>query len=149
MEPNDISIILEKYFEGDSTIAEELALQTYFSSSNVAQHLTQYVPLFKFYAHEKTIQTSVKASPKSKKQRVVWLSVAALIFIFLSISMLTIYNNDIPKSTTYGTFDTPEEAFAETQKALNLLSENVNVGVRSVKCINEFENSKNKIFKTN
>ena len=149
MEPHNIEKNLEKYFEGESTVAEEMALQTYFSSPNVAQHLVQYAPLFKFYAQEKTVQMPSKAPPKYKKQRVLWLSVAALVLIFLSICTFTIYNEEVPKSTAYGTFDTPEEAFEETQKALNLLSENVNVGVKSVTYINEFEITKNKIFKTN
>jgi hypothetical protein len=149
MELSNIEDYIKKYFEGESTIAEELALQTYFSNKNVAQHLTQYAPLFEFYAQEKGIEMPQNATLKSKKQQVVWLSSAAAILLFLGICTFTFYTNESPKSTAYGTFDTPEKAFAETQKALNLLSQNVNVGVQSMECINEFENSKNKIFKTN
>jgi hypothetical protein len=46
-----------------------------------------------------------------------------------------------------GTYDDPEVAFRETQKALNLVSENVNVGIKSVEYVNEYQESKNLIFK--
>jgi hypothetical protein len=46
-----------------------------------------------------------------------------------------------------GTYDNPEEALAATQKALAMLSNNVNVGIESVQYIQEYEQSKNKIFK--
>ena len=149
MELNKIENTLEKYFEGESTIVEELALQTYFSSSNVAQHLIQYVPLFKFYAQEKTIEMPGKVLAKAKNRRLMWLPIAATILVFVGVGTFTFYNQESPKSMDYGTADSPEEAFKQTQKALNLLSENVNVGVQTVGYIEEFENSKNKIFKTN
>jgi hypothetical protein len=46
-----------------------------------------------------------------------------------------------------GTYDDPEIAFRETQKALALLSNHVNVGIESVQYIEEYQNSKNLIFK--
>ena len=46
MEQSKIEFILEKYFEGETNIAEENELRTYFSSTDVAQHLQQYQPLF-------------------------------------------------------------------------------------------------------
>ncbi len=149
MATDNIEKILEKYFEGESTIAEENDLQTYFLSSNVAQHLTQYAPLFKFYDDEKFIERKHKLRPALQQRNIALLSIAASAVILISVGTFLFYNNETPKSTAYGTFETPEKAFEETQKALNLLSENVNVGVQSVQYINEFENSKNKIFKTN
>ncbi len=46
MELNKIELLIEKYFQGETSIAEENELRTYFSSLNVAQHLEQYKPLF-------------------------------------------------------------------------------------------------------
>jgi hypothetical protein len=45
-------------------------------------------------------------------------------------------------------YKSPEAAFNATQKALYMLSENVNVGIESIEYINEFQNSKELIFKT-
>lgn len=41
MELVKIEDLLEKYFQGETSIAEENELRNYFSSSNVAQHLEQ------------------------------------------------------------------------------------------------------------
>ena len=41
MELYKIEELIEKYFQGETSIAEEKELTNYFSSSNVAQHLEQ------------------------------------------------------------------------------------------------------------
>jgi hypothetical protein len=46
-----------------------------------------------------------------------------------------------------GTYDDPKIALIETQKALSVLSKNVNKGYESVQYITECEIAKNKIFK--
>lgn len=149
MELNLIEVYLKKYFEGESTIAEERALQAYFSSKNVAQHLKQYVPLFEYYVQQKEIQMPLHVTEKSNKQSMIWMSVAAAILIIFSFYTYEFQESENLNSKVYGSFDTPEKAFAETQKALHLLSEKVNVGVQSMGRMNEYEQSKNKIFKTN
>ena len=52
---------------------------------------------------------------------------------------------EIPNISAFG--DTPEEAFEATQKALSLLSNNLQFGIESVGYINEYESTKNIIFK--
>lgn len=47
----------------------------------------------------------------------------------------------------YGTCKTPEEAYKQTQLALNLLSTNINSGIKNAQHINEYEKTKNKVFK--
>ena len=51
------------------------------------------------------------------------------------------------KSEDYGTYSDPKIAFRETQKALAMISESVNKGIGSMNYLNEFEQSKNRIFK--
>lgn len=161
MELNKIENILEKYFQGETSIAEENELKEYFSSSNVAQHLEQYQPIFGYFSQVKeqkstqepeNLVRSGEAIPlQTKKRNVAWLSIAASAVVLLGIGT---YFYISEKNTTpivaqseLGTYDNPEKAFAETQKALALLSNNVNVGIESVQYIKEYEQSKNKIFK--
>ena len=75
------------------------------------------------------------------------MSIAASIVVLIGAGTFTFFNYNNSQQQDLGSYDSPEEAFAATQKALNLLSENVNVGVISVQHIQEFENSKNLIFK--
>lgn len=156
MEPNKIENILEKYFEGETTIAEEKELKDYFSSPNVAQHLEQYKTMFGYFslAKEQKSTQEIPLLPKSreKKQNVAWLSIAASAVILLGIGTYFFVSekNDttaVASQTELGTYNDPEEALKATQKALALLSNNVNVGIEKVSYIKEYEQSKNKIFK--
>ena len=151
MELNKIENILEKYFQGETTIAEENQLKEYFSSSNVAQHLEQYKPMFGYFSQVKQQKSTQNIPLKTKKRNVAWLSIAASVVVLLSIGTYFYVSekNTAPvvAQTELGTYDDPEEALEATQKALALLSSNVNVGIESVQYIKEYEQSKNKIFK--
>ncbi|MBF4492693.1 hypothetical protein IR010_09085 [Flavobacterium sp. MR2016-29] len=154
MELDKIENILEKYFQGETTIAEEDQLKEYFSSSNVAQHLEQYKPMFGYFSQvkqQKSMQEIPLPKSRDKKRNVAWLSIAASIVVLLGIGTY-FFASEKPAAqpvaqSELGTYDNPEEALAATQKALALLSNNVNVGIESVQYIQEYEQSKNKIFK--
>ncbi|MCY1486527.1 hypothetical protein D3C87_423080 [compost metagenome] len=142
---NRIELLLEKYFEGETSIAEENELKLYFSSADVAQHLEQYKAMFGYFSSAKEQKFEQKIPLKSKTQKVAWLSIAASVVILLG--MFTFYNRSINQSEDLGTYNDPEKAFEETQKALNLLSKNVNVGVESMQYVKEYQDSKDLIFK--
>jgi len=151
MELNKIEDILEKYFQGETTIAEENQLKEYFSSPNVAQHLEQYKPMFGYFSQVKQQKSTQNIPLKTKKRNVAWISIAASVVVLLSIGTYFYVSekNTAPvvAQSELGTYDDPEEALKATQKALALLSNNVNVGIESVQYIKEYEQSKNKIFK--
>lgn len=151
MELDKIENILEKYFQGETTIAEENQLKEYFSSSNVAQHLEQYKPIFGYFSQVKQQKSTQEIPLKTKKRNVAWLSIAASVVVLLGAgSYFLVSKNNTAQAvaqTELGTYDDPEEALKATQKALALLSNNVNVGIESVRYINEYEQSKNRIFK--
>jgi hypothetical protein len=144
-----IEKLIDKYFEGTTSIAEEKEIKAYFSSSNVAQHLQQYQSVFGFYTHEKNTTFNKPFLVKAKnKFSVLYLSIAASVVIALGIVIFKFNNSDVPKSSgEYGTYDDPEIAMQETQKALALVSEKLNLGIESVSYINEYERSKNRVFK--
>jgi hypothetical protein len=151
MELNKIENILEKYFQGETSIAEENELKEYFSSSNVAQHLEQYKPIFGYFSKVKEQKSTHEVPLQTKKRNVAWLSIAASAVVLLGIGTYFYMSEKnatpVVAQSELGTYDNPEKAFAETQKALALLSNNVNVGIESVQYIKEYEQSKNKIFK--
>ena len=148
MELDKIEILIEKYFQGETSIAEENELKKYFSSSDVAQHLEQYQPIFGYFSQAKLNRFEQEIPLQSKKRNVAWLSIAASIVVLLSIGTFTYFNNNKANSSEdLGTYKSPELALQETQKALAMLSNHVNVGVESVQYIEEFNNSKSIIFK--
>lgn len=151
MELDKIENILEKYFQGETTIAEEKELKEYFSSPNVAQHLEQYKPMFGYFSQVKQQKTTQEIPLQTKKRNVAWLSIAASAVVLLGIGAFYFATQKttppVVAQSELGTYDNPEEALAATQKALALLSNNVNVGIESVQYIQEYEQSKNKIFK--
>ncbi len=143
-----IEILLEKYFEAETSIAEEKELKNYLASSDVAQHLEQYKPIFGYITQAKQEQFTATVPLNTKKRKsVVWLSVAASVAVLLGVGLFTFNHYSQPVSQDLGTIDDPEVAFRETQKALALISRSVNKGIESMEYINEYEQSKNKIFK--
>lgn len=152
MEYTKIEILVEKYFQGETSIAEEKELTNYFSSPNVAQHLEQYKPLFGYFSLAKEQKTKHEIpqflSKSNKKRSFVWVSLAASVVVLLGIGTYVYTNNDdlANENQKLGTYDDPQVAFRETQKALAMLSGHVNTGIESVQLIQEYDNSKEKIF---
>lgn len=147
MELRTIEKLLEKYFDAETTVAEERDLKLYFSSEDVAPHLEQYRPMFGYFAKEGE-QTFEKPLPlkKAKKNYTAWMSVAAS--VVLLAGLFTFYNHESATNEDLGTYDDPEVAFRETQKALNMLSKNVNVGMSSINYVGgQYDKTTKTIFK--
>lgn len=94
-------------------------------------------------------ETLTRVNPiQSRKPNFVWLSVLASVFVLLGIGVFGYLNYwDANPNQDLGTYDDPEVAFRETQKALLILSTHLNVGIESVQYVKEYDNSKNLIFK--
>lgn len=145
--------LVEKYFEGETSIAEEKELKIYFSSNDVAQHLKQYQSIFGYFSKAKQEEFNVELPTVTKihnKKRnvVIWLSIAASLVVMLGVgTLIYLDSDDSNQFVSCNSNDDPEKVLRETQKALALVSEKLNTGIESVNYINEYENSKNKIFK--
>jgi hypothetical protein len=146
MELSKIELLLEKYFDAETTIAEENTLKAYFAAGNVAPHLAQYAPMFGYFAAQQEQHFDKKLPLKARVSYTKWLSVAAS--MVLLCGMLAWFINNNPAQTQdLGTYDSPEEAFKETQKALSLVSSKVNIGMQSVNYLGEYEKTKQTVFK--
>ena len=147
MEFDKMEVLLEKYFEGETSIAEENELKDYFSSSNVAPHLEQYRPLFGYFTEAKEQKFTNNVSLVSKKRKVAWLSIAASVVVLIGVGTYTYFNtNTVKENKELGTYDDPKEAFEATQKALAMLSNHVNAGVEGVQYLQVYEVTKDKVF---
>ena len=148
MESNKIETLLEKYFRGETSVAQEKELREYFSSSNVSPNLEQYKSFFGYLALAKEQKFEQEIVLKSRKRNLAWLSIAASVVVLLGIGTYSYFNYyNTNQKQDLGTYDNPEVAFRETQKALSMLSTHLNTGIESMQYVQEYENSKNLIFK--
>lgn len=147
MELDKIEALLERYFEGETTLAEEKVLQDYFSSAVVAPHLQQYQSMFAYFNAEKQQHFDAEVrQPKNLRKQITWISIAASVVVLLGVGIYTFNSINQETDSHLGTYDDPEVAFRETQKALAMLSNNVNVGIESVQYVKNYECTKDKIF---
>lgn len=150
MAPNNIKHIenlLERYFEGLTTLEEEEQLQHYFLSEDVAPHLAQYRPIFYYFASEKNQELAPEFAKTNLKRSIYnWILVAAIFVLFAGLFFT--WKQSINSSQDLGTFDDPEVAMAETLKALEMVSLKVNKGKETVMHLQEFNQTKQFIFKT-
>lgn len=144
MESHNIKQLLEKYLEGETSIQEEKRLKNYFTSENIAPELRQYQDMFGYFYKEQQTETQKEFVLKQKSQKN-WLWMAASVIIVVGIGYMFLKQPASPDDL--GTFDNPEIAFEETQKALQLVAENLNRGKQKIEYIQEYENTKNLIFK--
>jgi len=147
MEFKLVEQLLEKYFQGETTIAEEKQLKAYFSSNDVAPHLAKYQSLFGYFETQKGTQFEQKFPLQPKKQNTVKrIGIAASFVVFFGLATFYFYPSE-SKHEDLGTYDNPEEAFVATHKALLMVSEQVNVGMESVVYLEEYERTTKTIFK--
>ncbi|AOW11100.1 hypothetical protein [Flavobacterium gilvum] len=148
MEFDRMEALLEKYFEGETSIAEENELKNYFSSEDVAPHLEQYSSLFGYFIEAKEQKFSKKTALISEKPKALWWSIAASVAVLIGVGTFVYFNsaNTVKANKELGTYDNPEEAFEATQEALAMLSNNVNVGVEGVQYLQVYEVTKGKVF---
>lgn len=137
MELANIEKLLEKYLNAETTIAEEKELKNYFLQGNVAPHLKEYETLFGYFSTSKNERFTKTIQLKTKKVNWKWLSVAAS--LVLLVSVYTGYQKNQERKA--------EKIMADTQMALGLLSANLNKGTVAVAHLQQFETTKNKVFK--
>ena len=134
-----IEILLEKYFEATTTVAEEEQLRDYFSQDSVAPHLEQYTPMFTYFSKAKDERFTKQVPLKPRVSYHKWISIAAVAVMAFGIY----FGNDYREQRE------AEFAYQETKKELSLLAQNLERGTEKVAYLNEFEQAKQKIYKNN
>ena len=139
MELDRIEKLLEKYLEASTSVAEEKELRTYFSQESVPTHLEQYAPMFQYFSLAKEERFTKQVPLKTRRNYFKWASVAAVAVLMIGIY----FGNEYQKQKE------AEFAYNETKKALSLLADNFSRGTEKVAYLNEFENTKQKIYNKN
>lgn len=162
----NIEKLIEKYNNAETTLKEEAQLKAYFTSGDVAPHLEQYKPLFQYFSKAKEEQYTKEVPAPSdglwtKKRLFQWVSVAAIAVIMLGFLFPT-FNND-PKTLADYTLE-EQQMYMEAKhalamlshnfkdgassfNALNLASENFNVGLEKANHVKELSKTTDKLLK--
>ena len=141
MELAKIEKLISKYLEAETTLEEENILKNYFSKDDIPIHLVEYKKLFNYFTNNSLDISTKTISLPQKSLSLKWLSVAAMIILFVGI--FSIYQKNITEK------EEARLAYIETQKALELISHNLNKGHGAIAQLQTFENTQNKIFKNN
>ena len=81
MTVNNANESLERYFAGETSLAEEADLRAYFTGGDVHPTLVQYAPLFAYWDLAATAKPPLKTKPRRHLGR--WLSTAAAAVLLL------------------------------------------------------------------
>lgn len=144
MELAKIEILLEAYFEGETSIAQENLLREYFAGNNIAPQLAAYQSLFvglKNAKEEVSEREIVLPKVKNTSNRW-WLSIAASIVIVLGVVGLQFSGNQLTQEEQIALAE-----FNKTKETLLLLSKSFNKGTGELAILGEFTEAKNKILK--
>ncbi|MFK8297937.1 hypothetical protein ACI76O_03895 [Capnocytophaga cynodegmi] len=136
-----IELLLEKYFEGETSLQEEKELQEYFNSENVDASLEKYRPMFSYFQKAGLEEFKQKESPVkvSKKRKLFWkIGIAAtFLSIFFGVSYYLKQQQEA------------EVAFEQVKEALQMISFNYNKGTKKIEYLKDFETTTNKIINLN
>ena len=166
MDLNRVKILLERYWNCVSTVEEENELKLLFNSNDVPDELKESAALFKYFEQQKQATLNEKFNEeiieKIKLQQsptVIkinrglqnYMRVAAAILVILGASFIfrmEFWQGEKPKLLLVeDTFQTPEEAYAETKKAFMLIAEKMNSGRKQAQKISIMNKAESKIKK--
>lgn len=159
MELKEIQQLLQRYFNGESTEAEERKLEAYFGSGNVAEEVAEYAEFFGGVAElantadDANIEDDVMnyilehEHREKTKYRSMWKTVtgiAASIIIVLG-GFLFYQEQQKPFKDS---FDNPEEAYAYATQTLSFVSGKYNKGLAQFSQFDKLRKANNPIKKS-
>jgi hypothetical protein len=142
MDYNNIRKLLDKYWEGESSLQEETQLRDFFAGNNVPEDLKSYQPLFQFFQMEQKknlngdfderliqqLESSQNATAKVRNLPYYLMRVAAAGLLLFSIYFVNEQWNQAQYEAVASEEMTPEEVYAQTKQALLLVSSKLNKG---------------------
>ena len=141
MESDNIEQLIANYFEATTTVTEEEELRAYFSSTKVAPHLKQYVPMFTYFANTKEERFTKEVPFKDNKHYLKWVSIAAVAVFIIGFYVYRPAEAPVELADAY-----TQEEIESAQQAFALLAMNFNKGTEQLYHLEEFEKTTNKFL---
>ena len=152
MDLKQVEKILEKYWLGNSSVEEEKQLSSFFENAEVPEHLKMYRDLFVTPEISlnprlgKDFDNEILGKINRKPESGIWYTFKiAAIGLILIITSISVFQLDAKKEYVEDTFNTPEEALAETKKAFILIAEAMHKGEQPVMMLSKLDETNEKI----
>ncbi len=166
MNYREIDQLLMRYLEGETSLGEEQILKDFFSRSNLPDKYKPYVDLFRGFkalgAEQLEDHTFNKEWSRKSRQKSAGIlhgsfsfnwylitGIAATLFLavvlFVPVKKLPVIN--LFSHKIEDTFDDPRKAYAETVKALLMVSEKFSAGTHQMKDLNKLDKGLNEASK--
>lgn len=157
MNTTEIKILLDKYYEGETTLDEERILRSYFTSGNVDAELADHISLFAYQAREANVVASAVSEQELTEalaernvipfyqKRNFWVyfsGIAASLLFIGSLIFETQFrtNSGTALSTTQYTQTDARRAYEQTKTALAFVSTKYTTGTEPLGEISKFGN---------
>jgi len=167
MNMNELNIdkLLEKYFEGETTLDEENQLKEYFNQPVIPEKYEKYSGHFRFIESESKENLSeefdVDLSECISRTKIyrtnfiykIGYGIAAVAAVIAILIMAYVQYSSLPFKSlrldylSQDTYKDPELAYAETKKTLLYVSEKMNTGMNELEKLSKFNKSINKLEK--
>ncbi|HYC86090.1 MAG TPA: hypothetical protein VEB86_12750 [Chryseosolibacter sp.] len=161
MDSKKIEELLNKYWNCESSLEEERQLKEYFRGSQIPEQLTETANLFRYFEENKKktivdgafdgqVMARVKSPGRGKTAILVRNSMRIAAGIAVLMVAFWFVKTEVRKSTPQEIVDTyndPELAFAETKKALMIISKGFGQAEQQTKKINLFNEAQEEIQK--
>ena len=145
---DDVDVILEKYWNGETSVQEENVLKAYFKSGKVSDNHIAFADLFSFFDEQAQItfddsrsKDDKKESPKTGQiisifyKKWGYAAAAASVLIIASVFVIKNFNTETtqPAYTSVHEIEDPEEALRVTKEALAMVSKKFRKSQESIK----------------
>jgi len=146
--------LLEKYWNGQTTLEEEQELRNYFSSENVTSDHEVYRSVFNTFELEQVMEersfdafakVKEKQAQDNKFHKKTWKGLAIAAGFALLMTVGGNYYNEQSKPDL-GTYETPEEARAAAIDMLELVSSKFNKGRSNMSPMNTLDHKTAAVF---
>lgn len=138
---NNINLLLNKYWEGETSLQEEAQLKQYFREGSVAPEHTKFAPLFGFFESQQSVSADVDLAEPLQEKAVVRrlsvrryvMSIAAILTLVLSaVTVMNIDSSSTQYQGKYTEITDEQEAIEMTREALAFLTKKMDTSTREV-----------------
>ncbi len=150
-----IEALIEKYYNGETSLEEERKLQWFFQTQHVPERLKPEAEMFRYYYLRKKNELAENLNKKlgdlidkqsqkrvffSSARSFYWISgVAASVLILIGL-WIGLNTNILNKQQAFqDTYDDPQLAYLETKKVLYMVSDKLNQGTQNLQNLEKLD----------